>query len=112
MVSQHFLLLFSENQKCGEHQLVVPYRESKLTQMFQTEFTGFHKTGIAMIVNVDTSPNLLEETKQLLLTSAITHKINKAKTKIEPSSSLLYLNNSRSLAQSKFDLGIFLLNIS
>lgn len=109
MVSRHDFLFYSENQKCGEHQLVVPYRESKLTQMFQTEFTGFTKTGISMIVNVDESPNLLEETKQLLLTSAITHSIKKPKTKafLKPSSSLWALDNSNSIAHSKFELGIF-----
>lgn len=60
---------------------MVPYRESKLTQIFQTALTGCNRTGISMAVNVDTSPSLFEETKQVLYMSAIVRSITKNKTK-------------------------------
>ncbi|XP_050424822.1 kinesin-like protein KIF20A [Adelges cooleyi] len=91
-----------ENQKRGENHLV-PYRESKLTQMFQTALTGTNKTGISMTVNVDTSPSLLEETKQVLTMSAIVRSIAKTKPKVKPrpSFAVWVTNNRKSLTSAK-----------
>ncbi|XP_026823072.1 kinesin-like protein KIF20A [Rhopalosiphum maidis] len=92
-----------ENQKRGENHLV-PYRESKLTQMFQTALTGNTRTGISMAVNVDMSPSLLEETKQVLFMSAIVRAINKTKSKPiskpRPSFAIWAANNRKSLKQA------------
>lgn len=60
---------------------MIPYRESKLTQMFQTALTGSNITFISMAVSVDMSPNLFEKTKKVLLISAIARTINKTKSK-------------------------------
>lgn len=102
---------------------MVPYRESKLTQMFQTALTGNNRTGISMAVNVDMSPNLFEETKQVLFMSAIVRAITKTKSKPtskpRPSFAVWVANNRKSLKQaaSKQSMCIFvmkccLLNIS
>lgn len=84
---------------------MVPYRESKLTQMFQTALTGNNRTGISMAVNVDMSPNLLEETKQVLFMSAIVRSINKTKfratSKSRPSFAV-WANNHKSVTQAKY----------
>lgn len=94
-----------ENQKRGENHLV-PYRESKLTQMFQTALTGNNRTGISMAVNVDMSPNLFEETKQVLFMSAIVRAITKTKSKNiskpRPSFAVWAANNRKSLKQATF----------
>ncbi|XP_050548988.1 kinesin-like protein KIF20A isoform X3 [Daktulosphaira vitifoliae] len=88
-----------ENQKRGENNLV-PYRESKLTQMFQTALMGTNNTGISMAVNVDTSPNLYEETKQVLFMSAIVRAIAKTKTKKpRPSFAVWVTNNHKNNAK-------------
>lgn len=83
---------------------MVPYRESKLTQMFQTALTGNYRTGISMAVNVDMSPNLLEETKQVLFMSAIVRSINKTKSKAisKPRPSFaVWANNRKSMTHAK-----------
>lgn len=79
--------------------MVVPHRESKLTQMFQTALTGNNRTGISMAVNVDMSPNLFEETKQVLFMSAIVRSITKIKSKTtnkpRPSFAIWAANNCK-----------------
>lgn len=89
---------------------MVPYRESKLTQMFQTALTGnTTRTGISMVVNVDMSPCLLEETKQVLFMSAIVRLITKVKTssKPRPSFAIWATNNRKSITQAKLKQGNF-----
>lgn len=99
-----FYNFFRENQKRGENHLV-PYRESKLTQMFQTALTGNNRVGISMAVNVDMSPSLFEETKQVLFMSAIVRAINKTKQKSKPRPSFaLWANNCK----AKTKQGMFL----
>ena len=51
----------------------MPYRDSKLTQLFQRALTG--KESITMIVNINQSLQLLDETQQVLKASAIAHDI-------------------------------------
>jgi len=93
-----------ENQKRGENQ-IVPFRESKLTQMFQTALTGYTKTGISMVVNVDMSPSLFEETKQVLFMSAIVRAITKIKSRVtskpRPSFAVWAANNRKSITENK-----------
>ncbi|VVC45164.1 Hypothetical protein CINCED_3A025906 [Cinara cedri] len=94
-----------DNQKRGENHLV-PFRESKLTQMFQTALTGINRTGISMSVNVDMSPSLFEETKQVLFMSAIVRSIAKSKpknnSKPRPSFVVWAANNGKNSTQAKF----------
>lgn len=91
---------------------MVPYRESKLTQMFQTALTGNTKYGISMAVNVDMSPSLFEETKQVLFMSAIVRAITKVKSKTEskpkPSFAIWAANNRKSIIQTNFKRGIYI----
>lgn len=71
--------------------------------MFQTALTGNNRTGISMAVNVDMSPSLFEESKQVLFMSAIVRAINKTKSKPiskpRPSFAIWAANNQKSLKQ-------------
>ncbi|XP_008543670.1 kinesin-like protein KIF20B [Microplitis demolitor] len=53
--------------------LIGPFRESKLTRLFQTALTG--KEPIALVVNVNPSPNLYIETQNVLNFAAMAKKI-------------------------------------
>lgn len=77
--------------------------------MFQTALTGNTRTGISMVVNVDMSPNLLEETKQVLFMSAIVRLITKVKTnsKPRPSFAIWAANNRKSITLVKSKQGNF-----
>lgn len=76
--------------------------------MFQTALTDNTKTGISMVVNVDMSPSLFEETKQVLSMSAIVYSITKTKVtpKPRPSFAIWAENNRKSKVQAK---GIFIM---
>lgn len=91
---------------------MVPYRESKLTQMFQTALTGNTNTGISMVVNVDKSPNLFEETKHVLFMSAIVRAITKVKSrtvsKPRPSFAIWAANNRKSITRNESQQGIYI----
>lgn len=50
---------------------IVPYRESKLTQIFQRAFDGKHSDRIMMIVNVNPTNQLIDETYHVLKASAV-----------------------------------------
>lgn len=52
---------------------LVPFRDSKLTRLFQRALTG--KESLAMIVNVNPSPVLREETLNVLTFSAIAKQV-------------------------------------
>lgn len=86
--------------------------------MFQTVLTGSSSTGISMAVNVDLSPSLFEETKQVLFMSAIVRSIKKAKSKPiskpRPSFAIWAANNSKNITQVKpkesMCIPVFLLN--
>lgn len=78
--------------------------------MFQTALTGNNQTGVSMTVNVDMSPVLFEETKQVLFMSAIMRSITKSKTKNSkprPSFVVWAANNCKSLSQVNSKQGIF-----
>ena len=68
--------------------LVGPFRESKLTRLFQKALSG--NENIALIVNVNPVPNLYVETQNVLNFSAIAKKIV-----IEPKKSLRRKSSSR-----------------
>ena len=55
-------------------QQIVPFRDSKLTRLFQSFFTGLGKA--SMVVNVSQSPYLFDETLQVLKFSAIASKVH------------------------------------
>ena len=57
----------------NRHEHVGPFRESKLTRLFQTALSG--KEEIALIVSVNPIPNLYIETQNVLNFSAIAKKI-------------------------------------
>ncbi len=61
--------LIKEKRK---HQLV-PFRESKLTRMFQSFLVGYGKA--SMVVNVSQAPYLFDETVQVMKFAAVTSKI-------------------------------------
>lgn len=60
-------------------ELVVPFRESKLTRLFQNYFVGKGKGvrqgRITMLVNVSNSASVFDETVHVLKFSAITSKV-------------------------------------
>lgn len=65
-----------------------------------------------MAVNVDMSPNLLEETKQVLFMSSIVRSIVKTKknvSKPRPSFAIWATNHRKSLTQVKSKEGIFII---
>ncbi len=55
-----------------KHQMV-PFRESKLTRMFQSFLVGYGKA--SMVVNVSQAPYLFDETIQVMKFAAVTSKI-------------------------------------
>ncbi|XP_015124972.1 kinesin-like protein KIF20A [Diachasma alloeum] len=55
------------------HEHIGPFRESKLTRLFQQALSG--KEPLALIVNVNPLPNLYEETQNVLNFAAIAKKI-------------------------------------
>ena len=59
--------------KDAKKKQIVPFRESKLTRLFQSYFSGSGK--VSMIVNVSQSPYLFDETLQVLKFSAIASKV-------------------------------------
>ncbi|KAL7304903.1 hypothetical protein TKK_0002705 [Trichogramma kaykai] len=59
--------------KPQKHESIGPFRESKLTRLFQRALSG--KEQMSMIVNVNPVPNLYEETQNVLKFSAIAKKI-------------------------------------
>ncbi|XP_040565235.1 uncharacterized protein [Lepeophtheirus salmonis] len=71
-----------DNQRIKEMKkhAIVPFRDSKLTRLFQAFFVGFGKA--SMIVNISQSPYLFDETLQVLKFSAITSKISYAKEQL------------------------------
>nr|XP_040565182.1 kinesin-like protein KIF20A [Lepeophtheirus salmonis]XP_040565183.1 kinesin-like protein KIF20A [Lepeophtheirus salmonis] len=71
-----------DNQRIKEvrKHAIVPFRDSKLTRLFQAFFVGFGKA--SMIVNISQSPYLFDETLQVLKFSAITSKISYAKEQL------------------------------
>ena len=60
----------SHNKK---KEVQVPYRDSKLTRLFQSFFLG--KGRAAMIVNISKTPLLFDETLQVLKFSAIAKQV-------------------------------------
>ncbi|MDD9322384.1 hypothetical protein M0O54_20170, partial [Acinetobacter lactucae] len=62
-----FFFYFRENQKKNERK-PVPFRDSKLTRIFQHALTGHER--IIMVVAANTSPVLFDETLNVLKFSA------------------------------------------
>ena len=60
------------NQNAKKQQ-VVPYRESKLTRLFQSFLSGYGKA--SMIVNVSQAPYLFDEYMQVLKFAAVASRI-------------------------------------
>jgi len=52
---------------------LVPFRDSKLTRLFQRALTG--RESLAMIVNMNPSPLLREETLNVLTFSAVAKQV-------------------------------------
>ena len=59
--------------KDARKQQLVPFRDSKLTRLFQSYFTGRGKA--SMVVNIGQSPYLFDESLQVLKFSAIASKV-------------------------------------
>jgi kinesin family protein 20 len=66
-------LFLRDNQMCKGKRLI-PFRDSKLTRLFQRALNG--KESLAMIVNVNPIPTMREETFHVLMFSAIAKQVN------------------------------------
>ncbi|XP_014275224.3 kinesin-like protein KIF20B [Halyomorpha halys] len=100
LVLNRCLKIIRENQLRDAKQ-VVPYRESKLTQLIGSSFTT-HDTNLVMIVTVAQSQSLREETETSLKSSAIATEIKamiltpvKKKKKTRFSSTFSHLDPGR-----------------
>ncbi|XP_066908177.1 kinesin-like protein KIF20B [Halyomorpha halys] len=100
LVLNRCLKIIRENQ-LRDFKQVVPYRESKLTQLMGTSFTT-RDTNLVMIVTVAQSQNLMDETETSLKSSAIATEIKamietpvKKKKKMRFSSAFSHLNPGR-----------------
>jgi len=75
VVLQFFILPFSRK---GELR-IVPFRESKLTQLFQNFFVGKGQYAgqgrVMLLVNVSPASNVFDETLQVLKFSAIANQV-------------------------------------
>lgn len=61
-------------KEAKRQQQIVPFRDSKLTRLFQSYFTGLGKA--SMIVNISQSPYLFDESLQVLKFAAIASRVN------------------------------------
>lgn len=88
-----------ENQKRNTNKMV-PYRESKLTRLFQRALSGMES--ISMIVNMNPSKNMFEESLHVLNFSAIAKDIivKQAPPKPKPKNRFSAYLQSRSTAYS------------
>jgi len=66
-ISIYRIVIFRENIR------IIPFRESKLTRLFQNNFNGRGKA--AMIVNVNQLSSMFDETMQVFKFSAIASKV-------------------------------------
>ena len=67
----------SQAQKAGgAGPSMVPYRDSKLTRIFQSYFCGGLGSRVTMIVNVSPSPVVFDETIQVLKFSALAKQVS------------------------------------
>jgi kinesin family protein 20 len=76
-----FTCAFAYHQPCrGTDDQVVPFRESKLTSLFQNYFVGkgdgARKGKITMFVNVSNNASAFDETFHVLKFSALTSKVS------------------------------------
>eukprot|EP00095_Tigriopus_kingsejongensis_P010559 maker-scaffold421_size176100-snap-gene-0.31 protein:Tk10559 transcript:maker-scaffold421_size176100-snap-gene-0.31-mRNA-1 annotation:"golgin subfamily a member 4-like" len=78
------------NQHHPKKAQIVPFRESKLTRMFQSFLVGHGKA--SMVVNISQAPYLFDESMQVLKFSAIASKVT-VETLKEPET--VKLNNKR-----------------
>lgn len=73
---------FQSNQsiKSKTNEVIAPFRESKLTRLFQQALSGKEK--IVLVVNINPGPSLYVETHNVLKLSAIASKIVMETTKV------------------------------
>jgi len=64
---------FPRDNQVNKCESLVPFRDSKLTRLFQRALTG--RESLAMIVNVNPSPLLREETLNVLTFSAVAKQV-------------------------------------
>ena len=83
-----------------KHQ-IVPFRDSKLTRLFQSYFTGSGK--VSMIVNISQSPYLFDESLQVLKFSAIASKVHVKLIK-EPAPVILKKAAEKAKRQTRFSI--------
>ena len=73
------ILLFHMHTRRGNEERVVPFRESKLTRLFQNYFVGKGKGvrqgKITMFVNISNAASVFDETIHVLKFSALTSKV-------------------------------------
>ncbi|XP_066278070.1 kinesin-like protein KIF20B isoform X2 [Branchiostoma lanceolatum] len=69
------------NQHHRDHPKIIPFRESKLTRLFQSFFLGHGKAG--MIVNVNKCASMFDETYHVLKFSAVAKQIVTRITKVD-----------------------------
>jgi len=78
MTLEKCIRVVRENQKNKSGNMVIPYRESKLTRLLQRYLNGDAQA--CMLVNISPSPITYDETSQILKFSAITASQIKLKT--------------------------------
>lgn len=98
---QPFLPFFRENQNRNAPQMI-PYRDSNLTKLFHSAFQEKTDEKIAMIVNINPTAELYDETQQVLKVCAIACEIRKT---IVPSKTIE--QSSYGSANDDFELGEF-----
>lgn len=74
-----YCCLFTICCRCGEEH-IIPFRESKLTRLFQNYFVGKGGKGvrqgkITMFVNISNTASVFDETMHVLKFSALTSKV-------------------------------------
>ena len=83
---------YSSLRKGDEH--IVPFRDSKLTRLFQNYFVGkgkgvIRQGKITMLVNVSNNASVFDETSHVLKFSAITSKVSFTFIMMSPSISMM-----------------------
>ncbi|XP_073980757.1 kinesin-like protein KIF20A isoform X2 [Rhodnius prolixus] len=73
VLNRCFNVIRANQSRKEQDKQMVPFRESKLTQLFQHALLG--NTGITMITNISQSDELTSETQQVLKSTAVAMKI-------------------------------------
>lgn len=82
-----FVIIISSFSIYRDNPKIIPFRDSKLTRLFQNFFCG--QGHVNMIVNVNQCASMFDETLHVFKFSAIAKQVNKFAGSVNPGSTLV-----------------------